>query len=269
MSAALKLAVLGFPLEFTLSPALHRAGLEAIGIRAESEAVPTRPGELRDRLHALAAAGCRGANLTMPLKEAVLPHLARVSESARIARSVNTIGFDPDGWWGESTDGPGFVDLLLSLGRDPARECVALVGGGGAARSLALALIAAGCAGVTVVVRDPARARETWRSIPRAAIVAIGGPEATQALGHGATLLVDCTPAEIVLRSVSPRPGRLAVDLGYGPSITDAVCAARARGVEACDGLGLLVHQARRSLSLWAGREVPVEPLARAVGWPR
>jgi shikimate dehydrogenase len=268
VSAALKLAVLGFPLDYTLSPALHRAGLEAIGMRGESEAVPTRPGELRDRLHGLATAGCRGANLTMPLKEAVIPHLARISEPARIARSVNTIGLGPEGWWGESTDGPGFVDLLLNLGRDPAGERVALIGGGAAARSLALALIAAGCADVTVAVRDPARAREAWCSIPRAALVAIGGAEA-EALDGTATLLVDGTPAGIVLRSCSPRPGRLAIDLVYGPSVADAVRAARARGVGAHDGLGLLVHQARRSLSLWAGREVPLEPLARAVGWPR
>jgi shikimate dehydrogenase len=273
VSAPVKLAVLGFPLEFTLSPQLHRAGLEAIGTPAESVALPTLPVELGDRLAELAAAGWRGANLTRPLKEAALPLLGRISEAARRSRSVNTVGFGPEGWWGDTTDGAGFVDLLASLGHDPARERVMLFGGGAAARSLALALRASGCRSIAVSVRDERRARAAWEAISGVTIVAAGSRAEEDAVdGGGLTLVVNCTPLEEEWGPCPPAHldrGILLIDLVYGPEPTAWVRAARALGLQAWDGLGLLVFQARRSLSLWAGREVPLEPLQRAVGWPR
>ena len=93
--------------------------------------------------------GWRGVNLTHPLKEEALAWLATVAPGARRARSVNTVTFEPGGAAGESTDGPGFVDLLRALGRDPAGARVVLLGAGGAARSIALALLDAGAASVT------------------------------------------------------------------------------------------------------------------------
>jgi shikimate dehydrogenase len=273
VSGPVKLAVLGFPLEFTLSPQLHRAGMEAIGLAAESAALPTLPAELADRLAALAAQGCLGVNVTTPLKEAVIAHLDRVSDDARRARSVNTVGFGPEGWWGETTDGTGFTDLLASLGRDPARERVMLFGAGAAARSLALALHACGCPGVVVSARHERRAHAAWEAIPGVSIVAAGGRDEEDLVdGGGLTLAVNCTP---LAEEWGPCPpdhlgrGVALVDLAYGPEPTAWVRAARALGMQAWDGLGLLVFQARRSLSLWAGCEVPLAPLAAAVGWPR
>src|SRR5436309_15622630 len=118
----MRLAVLGDPLEYTLSPELHRAGLEALGCSGESCAIRTPPDLLGQRLRELARNDYRGVNLTSPLKEAALTHLSRLSEPAHRARSVNTVGFDREGWWGETTDGSGFVELLGSLGRRPAEQ---------------------------------------------------------------------------------------------------------------------------------------------------
>jgi shikimate dehydrogenase len=272
VSAPLKLAVLGDPLSFTLSPVLHRAGLEALGLEGESSALPTPAARLAERLAALAAGGWRGANLTHPLKQAVIDHLDRVSEAARLARAVNTVGFEADGRWGETTDGGGFLELLARLGRDPARERVVLFGGGGAARSLALALLGGGCRDVVAGVREPERARGSWAPIPGARLVPLGGEEADRLVAGEATLAVNCTPLDDERGPCAPgamHPAMLLIDLVYGPAPTAWVRAARARGMEAHDGLGLLVFQARRSLSLWTGRDVPLEPLARAVGWPR
>ena len=266
----LRLAVLGDPLDYTRSPDLHRAGLEALGIACESRAIRTPREALGVRLRELAGQGCRGVNLTAPLKHAALAHLARVSGAARRARSVNTVGFDPAGAWGDTTDGPGFLDLLRWLGRRPAAERVVLLGAGGAARSLSLALIECGCEDIAVSARRP-EAAEDWREIPEATLVAWRSRAEIEALGW-ATLVVHATP---LADAVRPAPleavarGALVVDLCYGPRPTPWICAARAAGLHAWDGLGLLVFQARRSLSLWTGREVPVDPLARAVGWPR
>jgi shikimate dehydrogenase len=216
--------------------------------------------------------GFRGANLTRPLKAVALRHLDRVSDTARRARSVNTIGIGEDGIWGDTTDGVGFLDLLASLERVPARERVLLLGGGGAARSLALALLEAGCTAVTIAVRDPRRAGVDWSHIPGVTLTPFPQNTAAGVLGEDVTMMVNCTPlagpaGPCPVEAV--RPETLVIDLVYGAEITPWVRAARARGLNAIDGLGLLVYQARRSLERWTGRDVPVEPLARVVGWPR
>lgn len=265
-----RLAVLGDPLRYTLSPVLHRAGLAALGEPGESEALRTPVETLGERLRELAERGFRGASLTHPLKQAALAHLARASEAAALARSVNTVGFGADGPWGDTTDGPGFVDLLGTLGRDPARSRVVILGGGGAARSLTLALTSVGCTAVVASTRRP-EAAGGWIDLAPARVVPWNGDEAGDAIA-AASVLVNATPLTRPDRLpplTSLRRGALVVDLVYEERPTDWVRAARALGIEAYDGLGLLVFQARRALALWTARPVPVDPLARAVGWPR
>lgn len=270
MNAPVRLAVLGDPLAYTRSPDLHRAGCEALGLACESRALRTPPAELPARLAELAAWGAVGCNLTMPLKEAALAHVAVASALARRARSVNTITFDAAGSRGDSTDGPGFLDLLGERGRDAAREHVLLLGAGGASRSLAAALHETG-ARVTVSARRPDAAAAGWVEGARDRFVAWRSADESEAL-RDATVVVNGTPLKGAEPPVEPDrldPGTLVVDLTYGPDLTPWVSACRARGLEAVDGLGLLVHQARRSLAIWLGRDVPLEPLARSVGWPR
>jgi shikimate dehydrogenase len=267
----LRLAVLGDPLAFTLSPVLHRAGLQAAGLPGDSEALSTPLDSLGARLRTLAEDGYRGVNLTAPLKQAALEHVAEAAPAARRARSVNTVSFDSGGWRGDTTDGAGFVDLLASLGRSPRDERVVLRGAGGAARSLALALAQAGCARIAATARDPDAAAGAWREIPTAELVLWGSP-ADRARLADCTLLVNATPlggaqAPAALERL-PRSA-LVIDLGYREAVTAWVASARAGGLEAYDGLGLLVFQARRSLEIWTGRAIPSEPLAAAVGWPR
>ena len=160
MSAGMRLAVLGDPLRFTRSPELHRAGCAALGVACESQALRTPLAELRPTLERLAAEGFTGCNLTLPLKGPALDCVADASPAARRARSVNTITFRSSGLHADTTDGEGFVDLLRTLDRDPAQAEIVLLGAGGSARSLALALGEPGRNGVRVVSRrDPGPAR--------------------------------------------------------------------------------------------------------------
>ena len=195
MNDPIRLAVLGDPLAYTRSPILHRAGLEHLGLFGTSEALRTAPGQLGERLDALAAAGYRGVNLTHPLKHAVLAHLERISDRAREAQSVNTVGFGPEARWGDTTDGEGFLDWLRVLGRDPARERIVLLGAGGAARSLGLALVGAG-AGVTVVARRHTAAGPAWSTIA-ANVIEWSEDPMTRALAR-ATRVVNATPVSSV-----------------------------------------------------------------------
>ncbi len=270
MSVAVRLAVLGDPLNYTRSPDLHRAGAMALGLECESLALRTSADQLPATLARLAGEGYTGCNLTHPLKEPALACMQAATPAARRARSVNTVTFGPAGLLGDTTDGVGFVDLLASLGREAAGAGILLLGAGGAARSLALALSEAGAAVGVVSRREPApdassggALAERWH--------AWGSPEAAAAM-TAAEVLVNCTPLGVESVPVSfadLRAGTLVVDLTYAEALTPWVLAARAHRLEAVDGLGLLVHQARHSLSRWFGREVPLAPLAAAVGWPR
>jgi len=263
-----RLAVLGDPLAYTRSPDLHRAGLAAVGLDGDSEAIVTPVASLGERLRDLAARGYRGVNLTTPLKTAALGQVARASSRATAARSVNTVDFEPEGFSGDTTDGAGFVAFLHAVGVVTAGMRVVLLGAGGAVRSMVSALDAAG-AEVAIVARDPERARTLWTAPGSVAWHAWGSRGADEAIA-AAGVVVQATPLEDPARLPDPArtdsDARL-VDLRYGPEPTPWVRAARAAGRAADDGLGLLVCQARESLALWTGRAVPLEPLARAVGW--
>jgi len=271
VSAPLRLAVLGEPLDYTLSPALHRAGLADLGIACESEALRVPPARLGEALATLAASGYRGANLTHPLKEPALAHVQDASESARRAHSVNTVTFGVGGTRGDTTDGAGFLDLLDHHGWPVRGAGVVLLGAGGAARSVGLALLEAGASPVTVCARRPETVAARWEGIVGATLVGWASEAAGAALA-GAGLVVNATPLvgeglPCALDRV-PRTCRV-VDLVYGPETTPWVRAARAAGFAALDGLWLLIFQARRSIALWTGRQPRLEVLARAAGWPK
>lgn len=271
MTAPLRLAVLGDPLRYTRSPDLHRAGAAALGIACDSQAIRTPLEQLPATLARLAAEGFTGCNVTLPLKHAALAAVTRSTPAARRARSVNTVTFAAGGSEGDTTDGAGFVDLLTSLGRSASTARVVLLGAGGSARSLALALADARGPAVQVISRREPEPDEAWGG-------ALGerwsawGSAAADAVLAAAGVLVNCTPLGAGEPPAAPERiahGALVVDLTYGETVTPWVLAARAHGLEAVDGLGLLVHQARHSLARWFGREVPLAPLAAAVGWPR
>jgi len=258
----IKLAVLGDPLRYTRSPDLHRAGCAALGLECESVALRTPVDALATTLERLAHEAYTGCNLTMPLKEPALALVGRASPAARRARSVNTIAF-ADGRLGDSTDGAGFLDLLAAEQRSAATCSVTLLGAGGSARSLALALADAGGRPVDVISRREPEPGEAWGGALGKRWSAWGTGAATRAIAV-ADVLVNCTPLAgdefpVAVEHI-PR-ATLVVDLTYGERVTPWVAAARASGLEVVDGLSLLVHQARRSLAIWLGRDVPLEPL--------
>ena len=258
-----RLAVLGDPLAYTLSPVLHRAGCEALGLAVRVAArCARRPRRWRERLRDLAARGFRGCNLTHPLKEHALDHVDRASVSAERARARSTRSRSrPTGWWGETTDGPGFVDLLRRAAARARREQRVVLLGRGRRGAQPRAGARMGRLPRRARERAPRRATRsfTWGEGPDTRFMGWRSAEEDDAL-RGASVVVNCTPLS---GTEPPAPLSLAsgdalvVDLTYGPELTPWVRAARAAGLQAIDGLGLLVHQARRSLSLWLGREVP------------
>ncbi len=258
--------VLGWPVSHSRSPRLHGLWLARHGIDGAYLPLPVRPDRFAEAVRSLADLGFAGANVTIPHKEAAFAVCDAVSARAERAGSVNTLVFRDGRIEGDSTDGWGFLESLAEQapGFDPAAGPAVVLGAGGAVRSVAAALLDAGCPRLTLVNRTPARAEAIAR--------ALGGPVEVAAAAplQGAALLVNGTSlgmaGEPALEiDLSPLPPQAVVaDMVYVPLETPLLAAARARGLRAVDGLGMLLHQARPGFEVWFGALPAVDAALRA-----
>jgi shikimate dehydrogenase len=257
--------VIGWPVEHSLSPAIHEAAYRELDMDWRYVRLPVAPGMLLDALKGLVALGFAGANVTMPHKTAAAELIGSLSEDAALLKAVNTVVVSASGLRGENTDRPGFQRFLEDdAGSDPAGRTATIFGAGGAARACALALARMGIAQVWVAVRDAARATEMMRVLEEAGAAAsvVGFDEAPEA-----DIIVNATPLGMSGEPVpAPEmgPGTVAVDLQYKTSESPFLLAAREAGASAFGGLGLLTHQAAISFELFTGRPAPIEVMSAA-----
>jgi len=248
--------IIGWPVEHSLSPAMHNAAFDSLGLDWTYLAIAVRPGAAAEGMGLLRTLGIDGANVTAPHKLAVVALLDDVAEDAARLGAVNTIVREEGRYVGHNTDGEGFVRALrLEADFDPSGRSALVLGGGGAARAVAVALSGAG-AEVTV------SARRADQALGVAELS--GGATAGWGGARAADLVVNCTSsrAELPLPRLSPET--LAVDLAYGPPRSAFLVAAAAAGARTSDGLGMLVHQAGLSFGLWTGRPGPIEVMRSA-----
>jgi shikimate dehydrogenase len=244
--------VIGSPVRHSLSPALHNAAFAAAGLDWRMLAFEVAPGEGAAAVTALRVLGIAGFAVTMPHKAEVATAVAELDSTAAALRSVNTVVLRPDGTtFGASTDGGGFVDSLTAAGYEVAGRRVVVLGAGGAARSIVVALAEAGAADIAVVNRSATAALEAAALTPVARVGTID--DVAQA-----EVLVNTTPVgmgtEELPLDASLLHDRLTVaDIVYHPLETALLRAARERGLRIVDGLGMLVHQAVRQQRLWTG----------------
>ncbi len=257
--------VLGWPVSHSRSPRLHGFWLERHGIDGAYLPLPVRPDRFADAVRLLRDLGFRGANVTIPHKEAAFAVCDMVEPSAHRAGAVNTLIFREDGAIvGMNTDGEGFLaSLRAAVPRFCAEGCTALLlGAGGAARAIAAALLDAG-ARVILANRTCARAQ--------ALAQALGG----EVSGGGWEIIPDAlAAADLVVNTTSlGMPGtaspelpleRLAdsavvADIVYVPRRTELLRAAERRGLATVGGLGMLLHQARPGFRAWFGVDPAVD----------
>jgi shikimate dehydrogenase len=238
------------------SPLLHNHWLARHAIDGAYVPLAVRPDDFSLAIAGLRAAGFAGVNVTVPHKEAAFSVTVcdSVDDIAREAGAVNTLFFGSDGITGTNTDGAGFIANLAAHGVVPGGPAL-LLGAGGAARAIAASLLAAG-ARVTIANRSAARAASLQAALPRVRV--IDWEQRSAALADHA-LLVNTTslgmagapPLEIDLSRASPS---LAVaDIVYVPLETPLLTAARALGLVAVPGLGMLLHQAVLGFAGWFG----------------
>lgn len=259
--------VIGWPVSGSLSPRIHNAAFEALGLDWVYVALPVPSGALAEALEGLPALGFSGANVTMPHKTGSADLVGDLSEDAERLRSVNTILCVPSGLEGHNTDAPGFGRFLRTdAGFDPAGRTALLYGAGGAARACALSLARDGLGELAVAVRSPARA-DGVRTALEGLATRVTVVQLDVALDRPVDLLVNATPLGAVGEALPLPPlgpGTIVVDLLYRPSTTPLLEAARAAGARSFGGLGLLLHQAALSFELWTGQAPSLDVMSAA-----
>ena len=258
--------VLGWPVSHSRSPRLHGVWLARHGVDGAYLPLPVRPDRFAGAVRSLADLGFAGANVTIPHKEAAFALCDVVSGAARRAGSVNTLVFRDGRIEGTSTDGFGFLENLRQQapGWRAADGPAVILGAGGAVRSVAAALLDAGCPRLTLVNRTPARAEAIAQQLGGPIDVATAPPLADAALlVNGTSLGMSGEPAlEIDLAALPPHAA--VADMVYVPLETPLLAQARARGLRAVDGLGMLLHQARPGFEAWFGVAPVVDAELRA-----
>jgi shikimate dehydrogenase len=270
--------LLGLPVAHSRSPAMHMAAFRATGLNAAYLPWPVAPEALPAALRGLGSMqNLLGANVTVPHKEAAARLADRLTPEAQACGAVNTLRPTADGLLGDNTDGAGFLAALdeeFDLRADG--RTVILLGAGGAARAVALALARAGARRLVLANRSPERAQAL---ADRVMTVYPGCVVAVERLApdwspHGlpeASLLVNTT--SVGLHSGDPPLfdyARLTIDLAvldlvYNPPDTRLLAAAREQGCRAANGLSMLLHQGAAAFERWTGRPAPLEAMRGAL----
>lgn len=262
--------VLGWPVAHSRSPRLHGFWLERHGIDGVYVPLPVKPEDFAGAVRALPRLGLMGANVTVPHKETAVPICDEIEPHARKLGAVNTLLFRDGAIVGSNTDGIGFLNNLRQGAPDwaPAAAPAVVLGAGGAARAVVLALLDAGVPAVRLVNRTVAKAD--------AIAAQLGGPITAHPWGTWdavlpeAGLLVNTTslgmegqpPLQIDLDPL-PVPA-LVNDIVYQPLQTPLLAAAQARGNPTVDGIGMLLHQAVPGFEAWFGVRPEVSDELRA-----
>lgn len=281
--------VIGDPVRHSLSPALHNAAFAELGLDWTYVAFVVPAGRGGDAVEAMRVLGIDGLSVTMPHKDAVAAACDELSPTAALLGAVNCVRRDGDRLIGENTDGAGFLrSLRTQMGVDPAGLHAVVLGAGGAARAVIVALAAAR-ASVTVVNRSPdaaERAAALGVSAAGAAAGAAGTPSGTTAVAAAtvaarvggpdavryADVVVNATPLGMAAGDLLPvdpaflRDGQIVADLIYRPARTPLLRAAAQAGASTLNGVGMLLYQAADQFSMWTGHDAPVDAMAAAVG---
>ena len=281
-----KLGLIGYPLGHSLSPKIHTAALKACGLDGEYSLFPIHPDDkqgLKDLLQRVRSGDLHGLNVTIPHKQNVIEFMDELTPTAKAIGAVNTIYLRDKKLIGDNTDAPGFLsdlkrfltmecDGLLSCAQEQAhafQKTALILGAGGSARAVVYALVNDGW-NVTVAARRIERAQQLLDSFPDYKLSITTFSNLSLSIFH---LLVNATPIGMSLNidqsplpeNVSLSPHTMIYDLVYNPRETKLVRDARAQGLQATTGLGMLVEQAALAFEIWTGHKPSREILFESV----
>ena len=271
------LGIIGYPIGHSISPRFQQAALDFCGIDAEYRAYPVAPEDVGRFVAGLRQPGILGINVTVPHKEAVIPFLDEIDDWATEAGAVNTIVNRQGRLTGHNTDGYGFLRALQQGGSfQPRGRRTLILGAGGAARGVVLALAREGVGHLTIANRTPERA-ESLAQLARgrgitAQAIPLSGADLTEAAAS-AELIVNCTTIGMTHgpgAADSPLPRQaipvtaLVYDLVYNPLETRLLRDAAQIGAATLGGIQMLVYQGAASFELWHEQPAPVAVMLEA-----
>ncbi len=258
-----RVGLLGHPVAHSISPVMHNAAFAALGLDWRYDLLPVPPDKFTDAVTRLLEAGYRGFNVTIPHKQAAfnLPQITTVTPAARAIGAVNTLIANPDGTLiADNTDWHGFARVTATTGIVLEQTPCLVLGTGGSARAVIYALKQGGARSITQVSRDPGG---------RPGV--IGYAELAN-LAHDGYYIINCTPVGMHPHvDESPWPDAIPIpplsivhDLVYNPNPTRFVRDARAKRIEALNGLDMLIQQGALAFERWTGQEAPLDVMAGA-----
>jgi shikimate dehydrogenase len=268
---ALRAGVVGWPIEHSRSPTIHRYWLKELGLPGSYEKFAVRPEEFRRFVDKIGEHALVGANVTTPHKEAAFNACDARTPVAEALGAVNTLWRQDGQLWGDNTDVAGFLANLDEATPDweERRKLAVVIGAGGAARGIVYALLSRGFERVAVVNRTPARAEAlaahfggSTRGAPWADLATELGR--ADLLVNASTLGMIGQPALTLELSALPEHA-VVTDAVYVPLRTPLIEAASARGLRVAEGLGMLLHQAAPAFARWFGKRPAVTPALRAL----
>jgi shikimate dehydrogenase len=264
------LGLIGAPIKHSAAPAMHEAAAEALGWKAFYQLIEVPCGDtaiLRKIFDGVRSLGFAGVNVTFPYKEAVIPLLHDLSESARIVGAVNTVAVQSGRLTGHNTDVTGFgraVNDFLAASPGP----VAIIGAGGIGKAAAVAMAQAGVKGLRLYDLDVKKAEALARTLAPLTGVTIARrvPDAIS----GASGLVNCTPIGMLPSRESPADDSLlhsslwVADAVYYPLWTPLLLAARKAGAKVLTGRALAIYQAADAFEIFTGVKPSEDVIAAA-----
>jgi 3-dehydroquinate dehydratase / shikimate dehydrogenase len=243
--------VVGRPVVHSRSPVMHNAGFAALGLNAVY--VPLEARDVEDFVRFARQSGLRGASITTPFKVSLLPFVDQIDPLARRVGAINTLIVREGKWIGANTDVDGFLAPLA--GRLPLRRTRAtIVGAGGAARAVAVALTDRGAA-VTISARRPEAAQSLAHEVQGSAAAYPPPGGSWDLLVNATTVGSEAVPGNPM--DGAPVDGKVVFDLVYAPVETELLRIARAAGCQTIGGIDMLIAQAERQFELWTGQKPP------------
>jgi len=275
-------AVIATPIKHSLSPRIHNAAFEILGIDAVYLAFETERKYFPDSIAAIKAFDMLGANLSMPYKEEGIKYMDEVAPEVKLIGAINTICNKNGKLIGSNTDGLGYLASLEEAGYRASGECVSVLGGGGAGIAIIAQLALAGVKKISVFNRhsknfEPLRvklekiSRQTHVLIE---LFVLSDEEALKKELSNSLILANTTSVgmgESLWASPLSNPkiipkDILVTDAIYNPPETRLLKEAKQRGARTMNGLGMLMHQAAESFFLWTDRKMPVGDVKKMLG---
>ena len=264
--------IIGDPIDHSLSPAIHNAAFSSLGLNCSYISFRVQEGQLKNSLDSLRAINIGGFNVTMPHKVRVLEYVDQYDKTVELVGAANTVKNEDGKFCAYNTDVLGFIKPLRQRGIDFSGFEVTILGAGGAARAVAVALASErGIANINIFNRNTNRSKELANLLKKLGLKSsIVSSDNIQNIASKSNLIINTTPLgmkdeQSLIKSSSIRKDAIVYDIVYKPINTNLLESARTAGAKVVYGYEMLLEQAIASFKIWFQRDPPIEPMKKVL----